>query len=114
MSQHVFKTILNDQEIAVLAGWDRPLQGFFLVIERIDHGDRDDDPYLFSNLDIRESHPKSFECFRNVLDEFGIAVPEEMIDEILRDGAVNMGNKRVLHEVRDGKYFRDVLYEEAL
>lgn len=113
MSQHVFKTTLKGQKIEVLAGWDRPLQGFFLVIERIGHGDRDDEPYLFSNLDMTESHPKSFDRFRNVLDEFGITVPMEMTDEIILDGTANKGNKRVLHEVRDGKYFRNVLYEEA-
>ena len=113
MSQHVYKTMLNGQNIEILAGWDRPLHGFFLVIENIDHSDKTDEPYLFSNLDMTESHPKSFDYFRNVLEQFGIRVPQEMIDEIIRDGAVNKGNKRVIHEVRDEKYSRKVLYEEA-
>jgi hypothetical protein len=113
MSQHVFNAMLNGEKIEVLAGWDRPLQGFFLVIQRIDPGDRPIGPYLFSNLDMGEPHPKSFDHFRNVLDEFGIRVPQEMVDEIIRDGAVNKGNKRVIHDVRDGEHYRKVLYEEA-
>lgn len=113
MSQHIFKAVLNGEKIEVLAGWDRPLQGFFLVIERIGPADRPIGPYLFSNLDMGEPHPKSFDYFRNVLDEFGIRVPQEMVDEIVRDGAVNKGNKRVIHEVRDGEHYRKVLYEEA-
>ena len=113
MSQHVFKTMLNGQKIEILAGWDRPLHGYFLVIEKIGLRDRTAGPYLFSNLDMEESHPKSFDYFRNVLDEFGIMVPLEMIDEIIRDGSANKGNKRVVHEVKDGEYSRKVLYEEA-
>jgi len=113
MSQHVFETMLNGEKIEVFAGWDRPLHGFFLVIERLDLEDRNTGSYLFSNLCMKEPHPKTFDYFRNVLDEFGIRVPQAMIDEILRDGAENKGNKRVVHDVRDGEYFRKVLYEEA-
>lgn len=113
MSQHVFRTTLNGQKIEVLAGWDRPLRGYFLVIGLIGHKDMIDEPYLFSNLDIPESHPKSFDYFREVLEEIGICVPQEMIEEIIRDGAVNKGNKRVRHEITDGNYSRNVLFEEA-
>lgn len=36
MSQHHFHTIHNGQETHILMGWDRPMQGFFLVIEKED------------------------------------------------------------------------------
>lgn len=113
MSQHIFETMLNGEKIEVFAGWDRPLRGFFLVIERLDLEGRSTGSYLFNNLCMREPHPKTFDYFRNVLDELGIEVPQAMIDEILLDRAENKGNKRVIHGVRHGEYFRKVLYEET-
>jgi hypothetical protein len=113
MSQHVFRTVLNGEKIEVFAGWDRPMSGFFLVIERIGYKDSNAEPYLFSNLHMKEPHPKTFGYFKNVLEELGIKVPHEMLDEIIRDGTEDKGNKHVIHEIRDGEYVRKVLYEEA-
>lgn len=113
MSQHVFRTTLDDgRSVEVLSGWDRPLQGFFLVIEWLNAPKDTEEPYLFSNLNMEESHPKAYDYFRKVLAEFGIIVPQQMIEEILRDGEENKGNKRVIHDVRDGNYVRVLQYEE--
>ena len=56
---------------------------------------------VFSNLECQESHPKSFDPFRAKLQNLGIEIP---------DGRENCGNKRVIHEVKEGVYSRDQKY----
>ena len=73
-------------------GWDRPLQGFFMVIEK----ESKDEP-LWSNLDQDESHPKTLEPFMQVLNQYGISLPEEMLNSVKQDGEDNIGNKSVIH-----------------
>lgn len=102
MNQHYFETAAKDRELRILAGWDRPLQGFFLVIMD------SDGEVLASNLELPESHPKDFGVFQQMLDEYGIVLPAEMVDEIIDDGASNMGNRVVWHYVKDGVHSRDV------
>lgn len=43
MSQHYFYTQHNGMKTVVLMGWDRPLQGFFLVVQKED--DKEDAPF---------------------------------------------------------------------
>ena len=100
MSQHVFKTKYKNRPVMVLAGWDRPLQGFFLVVSRVNAKGREEG-CVFSNLECQESHPKSFDPFRAKLQNLGIEIP---------DGRENCGNKRVIHEVKEGVYSRDQKY----
>jgi hypothetical protein len=85
MSQHYFDTTWGSQLISILMGWDRPLQGYFMVIESPEN----DEP-LWCNLSHEPSHP-------DIL---------EMIQEILEDGAKNVGNKQVRHSLEDGIYAR--------
>lgn len=95
MSQHVFETIKDGREITVLMGWDRPLQGFFLVI---DYVDSDGDEPLWSNLTHHDPpHPKSLDSFLAVLKEFEITIPKSMIAELLQDQVKNAGNKQISH-----------------
>lgn len=93
MSQHTFTaTTHNGRDVEVLTGWDRPLQGFFLVVQEV--GARDD-RYVFSNLDLPvwESHPRDFDGFMRVLADLGIKVPQGLLEELLLDAALNVGNK---------------------
>lgn len=101
MSQHVYDAIVGDRKIEVFMGWDRPLQGFFMVLEE----DGADD-YLFSNLYEPVTHPKTLDRFIEVLAGLGIALPDEMIAEMEQDKLDNAGNKLVQHRVEDGKYER--------
>jgi len=57
MSQHFFKCLHQGKPVCVLMGWDRPLSGFFLVVEA-DIPTLDDD-YVYSNL----NDPALTECY---------------------------------------------------
>ena len=115
MSQHFFRTACPKGEVEVVTGWDRPLKGFFLRVEVVQpesEEPQDDVPPIFDNLSLKVSHPKTFDYFQSALNKLGINLPEEMKQEILRDGSENKGNKVVEHKVEDGKYVRELHYEE--
>lgn len=103
MSQHVLKTQHDGRPVKVLMGWDRPLQGFFMVIERMDPrapdvnmpDDDGEESYLYCNLDHEDSHPITLTPFLKVLSDLGIKVPDAMIKDVRCDGVDNMGNKCV-------------------
>ena len=104
MSQHCFYTAHEKEEIQIVMGWDRPLQGYFMVIQK----DFDGDIPFWSNLDHEPSHPNNLDAFLSVLDKLNIKIPLQMIDEILEDGKNNMGNKVILHSIEDGIYTRKI------
>lgn len=100
MSQHIFLTTHPEHgKLEVLAGWDRPLQGFFMHIEKLEAPEGEDGavPYLYDNLDDDKlplgGLSRSFDYFLPILKQHGIEVPAAMIEDIKADGAVNMGNK---------------------
>ncbi len=97
MSQHFFKTTHKGEVITVMMGWDKPLQGFFMVIEDKTSGD---DGFIYSNLEDPElaqsgGFAQSIEPFVNKLGELGIEVPIEMLECVEMDGIFNVGNKVV-------------------
>lgn len=130
MSQHFFTTVaviraVSDEQnmpVKVTLGYDRPLDGFFMVIENLssgefpwleeDDGDEDDedDGILYSNLFEAESHPQTLERFRQVLGEFSIELPPAMIDEVECDFIDRVGNRAVRHSLVDGAHVRELLY----
>ena len=78
----------------IFMGWDRPLQGFFMVIEK----PSDKDKPFWSNLnDTSESFPKTLDNFLNVLTKHNIKIPDEMIKGLLEDQCLNVGDKEVRH-----------------
>ncbi len=83
MSQHTF----IHADLKILCGWDRPLQGYFLVIEK----DGFDEPY-YSNLYEDNPHPSSFDVFLIALSRFGIDLPEGLIEALEQDKSENIGN----------------------
>lgn len=89
MTQHKYTTEYQHRPICVLAGWDRPLQGCFMVIEYLD---RDAGEMLYSNLDDVDSHPLSFDKFSRILARYGIRLPEDMLSAIEVDIEVDRGN----------------------
>ncbi|MDD5388953.1 MAG: hypothetical protein PHD37_06390 [Gallionellaceae bacterium] len=112
MSQHYFNSKYQDRPVKVILGWDRPLGYFFLVIEFVD--DEQSEPsdaadavenegLLYSNLNDRDAWQKPLSYYRDKLSQFGIAVPEAMFTESLRDEALNVGNRHVWHKA-DGSY----------
>lgn len=97
MSQYHYMLVHEGKNTEVLMGWDRPLQGFFLVI------DQGDDEPLWSNLYQKESHPKTLEPFIKELHSRGIELPRAMVAEMEQDRLDNMGNKCVVYWGRDGE-----------
>ncbi|MGT2455727.1 hypothetical protein ACU4GI_21920 [Cupriavidus basilensis] len=122
MSQHHFQTVHGANAIDVVLGWDRPLHHFFLWVERLrspaameqaeqlamaetvdrqeelsdDCEDQSDD-FIYHNLDDSASQHADLSYFRCKLDALGIAVPETMFTQVLRDKALNIGNRYVVY-----------------
>lgn len=98
MSQHLCHSKYKGRPVAVLMGWDRPLQGFFLTVQEAD-GKQE---YVYCNLDDDSLEefgglPPSIEHFTAVLLQLGIDVPAAMVAAVLDDGANNMGNRLVMY-----------------
>ena len=95
MSRHTFHTTHNDRPVEVAAGWDRPLQGFYMTILYLDNDEiwDKDDEYAFNNLDTKDPWPAQFNDYVLMLKDMGITCPEGMLADIVADGKVNMGNK---------------------
>jgi hypothetical protein len=92
MSQHHFSLIHEGVETHVLMGWDKPTQGYFLVIEK----DSDDDEPFWSNLNrCTDPHPKTLDPFIKVLKELNIEVPQNMITAVKKNGLDNAENEEV-------------------
>ena len=60
MSRHFFNTFIGNEIVTILMGYDRPLDGFFMVIflENLD------DECLYTNLSEAEPHPKNLNRYR--------------------------------------------------
>jgi hypothetical protein len=79
-------------------GWDRPLQGYFMVIE----SEADDEP-VYSNLYDRAlvqcgGLPRTLDHFLHRMDELGVAVPGRMLQQVRLDAAANAGNRLVAYD----------------
>ena len=88
MSQHYYKTICHGKPVRIQIGWDKPLQGFYLVVL-----DLNNDVYLYSNLEETESHPPVLDSFLDKLKVLGIELPDEIISAVLSDKQNNAVNK---------------------
>lgn len=99
MSQHKFVTQHPAHgRVEVLAGWDRPLQGYFMVVEKMDvDEDAEEEAYVYSNLADPNlpvgGMADSFTYFVEVLARLGIRLPARMIADVMADGRENVGNK---------------------
>lgn len=100
MSQHHFFTEHEGQKTHVLMGWYRPLQGYFLVIDK----EFDEDAPYWSNLNCAISHPKQLTPFLHVLKKKHIALPEPMMAALRLDAAENTGNKQMIHRITSKGY----------
>lgn len=109
MSQHVFLCPIDSDFYAVLMGWDRPLQQYFLVVYR---APMDDEP-IYSNLFDDILNP-TLKYYLTKLDDFKIVLPYQMVEELIQDAVNNAGNKEVLHQIIDGEYLRKNGFAEVL
>jgi hypothetical protein len=106
MSQHFFETMYQNEPVRIMMGWDRPLQYYFLLIEKLTGDEKE--RIIWSNLDhFTENEARSLENYLSVLNGLCLAVPEQMIAEIGADAAANCGNKEVRHFLKNGRYARE-------
>lgn len=107
MSQHLFSTQHAGKPVVVLMGWDRPLQGFFLVVEETEPRDVDEDDddgsYVYSNLMDPDlipwmGLPPTLDPFITKLQALGIAIPSRMVEEVKADAEANVGNRYVTYD----------------
>lgn len=108
MSQHCFDTFHKGFPITVILGWDRPMQHFFLTIEKpaelIDDTMKfEDDHFLYSNLHEADPFGHDLDYYREVLRYFQIIVPESMFIEVEDDAKTNVGNRVARHQP-DGSF----------
>ena len=94
MSQRSYYVEHDSEQTLVFMGWDRPLQGFFMVIEKSSDGD---DPFWCNLSNAHEAFPKTLEEFLSVLTMYNIQIPDEMIRGLLEDKSLNIGNMEVEH-----------------
>ncbi len=93
MSQVKFKTEYKGKPVEVMAGWDRPLQGFFLTVFDLDPNAEVE--CVYSNLDDPNvpgvmGYTKTTDYWKEVLSKMEIGVPEEFWARVeLRQGNVN-------------------------
>lgn len=96
MSQHFFKAQLENREVSCLTGWDRPLGGFFLVVENLNPSDDDENGGLiYSHLGQKESYPREYDQFADYLKSVGIRMPNGLMEALLEDRDSNAGNIQV-------------------
>lgn len=111
MSLHSFTTTQGSSRIVIDAGWDRPLQGYFMTIRQlpgINTAESDDEEsYLFNHLDQQRPYPQEINGYLCELENRGIDLPARMVIELLSDGMRNIGNKYVVHRVENGHYVRE-------
>lgn len=113
MSQHLYPATHQGKPVFVLMGYDRPLQGFFLIVERPttppfddlppDADEDEDDRYLYSNLDDMDltqwgGLPPRLDHFLTKLQELGIPALPNVIAELHADQANNIGNRYVRYD----------------
>ncbi|MBO3273087.1 hypothetical protein [Hymenobacter defluvii] len=89
MSQHIFQATSGSQAVRVQAGWDRPLQHYYLLVETVCEKE-EDETYLFVS-DLGDGLP--VEAIQPALKELKITPPKGFLKEVCFDGEVNMGNK---------------------
>jgi len=94
MSQHHLYLEHEGKNTHILMGWDRPMQGYFLVIEK---DAAEDEPYWSNLTHADDPYPKSIKPYLEVLRDFNIDIPDSMIEALEEDGKTNAGNREVLH-----------------
>ena len=82
----------HGETYSVLTGFDRQMQGFFLVIFPAGDDGTEHDP-LWSNLDHVPAHPKTFEHFEPVLERFNLQLTPELIEQLYQDQREQKGAK---------------------
>ena len=116
MSRHYCDTVQGERSVRVTLGYDRPLDYFHLMIERISDSepvdsepvettdDEDEAGFIYCNLadpELPRGQCTDLDYYRGKLRELGITVPESMFRETELDAVNHVGNRVVRHH-QDG------------
>lgn len=102
MSQHSLKFYHEPTAcvVRVQLGWDKPLQGFYMVALKEDQEDLadDDEGVVYSNLyDV--GHPSCQSHFRDIAKSLGFPVPEAMWRGAYSDSQYNVSNQHAFYDL---------------
>lgn len=117
MTQHIYRTATAlGIEVEILAGYDRPLGGYFLVVSATGAGGGEP-AQLYSNLDDPALSDEGglapqWDYFGEILSRLHLAVPRAMCEQIEADGAANRGNRVVEYDAA-GRIALDTLAGSA-
>ena len=103
MSQHFVKFIHGPLkcEVLVQLGWDRPLQGFYLIAQKVEtpHTSDADEGFIYENLSDC-GHPKTLERFKAVSKELGLQIPDVMWRNAYQDSQLQVVNQQKFYDIK--------------
>lgn len=107
MSRHFFDGELRCA-VRVRLGYDRPLNEFFLQVERIgaDPG-QGHSPFLYASIDDPFNTGDDLDYYREKLEKLGLVVPESLFQAVAEDAARGVGNRYAQH-FADGRIVEGV------
>jgi hypothetical protein len=97
MSRHIFECQLQCA-VRVRLGYDRPLNEFFLQVERI--GARSDlghALFLYASIHDPFNTGDDLDYYRHKLEQLGVVVPESLFRAVEEDAARGVGNRCAEH-----------------
>ena len=68
-------------------GWDRPCQGYFMVIQ-----DLTNEEIIYTNLANTNPHPKTLDDYFTFLKENNLEIPVKMVEQLKKDRKFNAAN----------------------
>ena len=95
MSQHVKKLKgAKGQSYTIITGWDRPCQGFFLLVtvQLLPTSLSNEYDTVYTNMTEAVPHPKDFTFFENILTDLKLTLPKDMRAALEEDKMVDRGN----------------------
>jgi hypothetical protein len=105
VSHHIFETNSQGRRVSVVLGYDRILDRFFLVVQRLDsptckgrrRSGRDSGPdFLYANT-ADPNAQDDLGYYREKLEARGISLPRKVFREVFRDFEDQVGNRVVRH-----------------
>ena len=94
MSRHYLDATVDGKPVTVIAGWDPTFSGWYFLDIQEATGDEDDETFVYSSIyDPKHGQSKSFEPFVDILQSYGITLPDPMILAIGLDGENQVTNK---------------------
>lgn len=100
MSQHSVHTRYQDDEVVVIAGYDRPLNDLFLqVLSHEDASQAMEECVLYSSLHEPQRDWTDINTVSDKLTELGIKVPDSLLEAVYLDQLFHAGNRMVRHHL---------------